>query len=90
MGVYYWLQVKITLRLEKMEFCYSGGYCNQIIGDIMKEYVLKIGFDPITEKVIYVEEYIDKSKATLHVNGEEIELEDAFADYIVGDIVGIT
>ena len=57
---------------------------------MMKEYVLKIGFDPITEKVIYVEEYIDKSKATLHVNGEEIELEDAFADYIVGDIVGLT
>ena len=73
-----------------MEFYYSGGYCTLNFGGMMKEYVLKIGFDPITEKVIYVEEYIDKSKATLHVNGEEIELEDAFADYIVGDIVGLT
>ena len=31
---------------------------------IMKEYVLKIGFDPITEKVIYVKEYIEGAKAT--------------------------
>ena len=73
-----------------MEFCYSGGYCNQYIGEIMKEYVLKIGFDPITEEVIYVKEYIDKAKATLHVDDEEIELDDEVSDYIVSDIMGIT
>tara|TARA_R100000234_G_scaffold30793_1_gene18068 strand:- start:1917 stop:2138 length:222 start_codon:yes stop_codon:yes gene_type:complete len=73
-----------------MEFCYSGGYCNQFIGDIMKEYVLKIGFDPITEKVLYVEEYIDKSRATLRIDDEDIELEDEISDYIVGDVMGIS
>ena len=56
----------------------------------MKEYVLKIGFDPITEEVIYVKEYIDKAKATLHVDDEEIELDDEVSDYIVSDIMGIT
>jgi hypothetical protein len=73
-----------------MEFCYSGGYCNQFRGDIMKEYVLKIGFDPITEKVLYVEEYIDKSRATLRIDDEDIELEDEISDYIVGDVMGIS
>ena len=56
----------------------------------MKEYVLKIGFDPITEEVIYIKEYIDKSKATLQINDEDIELDDEISDYIVGDIMGIT
>ena len=54
-----------------------------------KEYVLKIGFDPITEEVIYIKEYIDKSKATLQINDEDIELDDEISDYIVGDIMGI-
>ncbi len=56
----------------------------------MKEYVLKIGFDPITEKVLYVEEYIDKSRATLRIDDEDIELEDEISDYIVGDVMGIS
>ena len=80
------------LRQKKMEFCYSGGYCNQYIGENMatKEYVLRIGFDPITEEVTYIKEYIDKSHATLHVGDEDIELDDEVSDYIVGDIMGIT
>ena len=56
----------------------------------MKEYVLKIGFDPVTEEVLYVKEYIDKCRATLQIDDEEIELDDEISDYIVGDIMGIT
>ena len=33
----------------------------------MKEYLLKIGFDPVTEEVIYVQEYIEGAKAILHI-----------------------
>ena len=55
-----------------------------------KEYVLRIGFDPISEEVIYIKEYIDKSKATLQIDNEEVELDDEVSDYIVGDIMGIT
>tara|TARA_R110002020_G_scaffold201723_2_gene404506 strand:- start:162 stop:338 length:177 start_codon:yes stop_codon:yes gene_type:complete len=56
----------------------------------VKEYVLRIGFDPISEEVIYIKEYIDKSKATLQIDNEEVELDDEVSDYIVGDIMGIT
>jgi hypothetical protein len=93
MGVYYWLQVKVKLRCLKNGVLLLRGILHPIyIGDNMatKEYVLKIGFDPITEEVIYIKEYIDKSKATLQVNDEDIELDDEISDYIVGDIMGIT
>ena len=73
-----------------MEFCYSGGYCNLNLGDIMKEYVLKIGFDPNTDKVVYVKEYIAGARATLHVGDEEIELDDEIAKHISFDTMGIT
>ena len=73
-----------------MEFCYSGGYCNLKSGGKMKEYVLKIGYDPITEEVIYVKEYIEGSKATLHIDNKEIELDDELANYVVKDEIGIT
>ena len=56
----------------------------------MKEYVLKIGYDPITEEVIYVKEYIEGSKATLHIDNKEIELDDELANYVVKDEIGIT
>ena len=55
----------------------------------MKEYVLRIGFDPITEEIVYIKEYIDKSQATLHIDDREVELDDDVADYIVGDIIGL-
>ena len=73
-----------------MEFYYSGGYCTLNLGGMMKEYVLKIGFDPITEKVIYVKEYIEGAKATLHVDDKEIELDDELCNYVVTDVIGIT
>lgn len=56
----------------------------------MRIYVLKIGFDPITEEVLFVKEYIDRAKATLHVNGKDIELEDELAKYINEDNIAIT
>ena len=56
----------------------------------MKEYVLKIGFDPITEQVIYVKEYIEGSKATLHIDDKDIELDDELASYVVSDVIGVT
>ena len=73
-----------------MEFCYSGGYYNLNSGGRMKEYVLKIGFDPITEEVIYVKEYIEGAKATLHINDKEIELDEEVANYIIMDEIGVT
>ena len=56
----------------------------------MKEYVLKIGFNPLTEEVLYVKEYIEGAKATLHIKDEEIELDEELADYVVSDVIGIT
>ena len=56
----------------------------------MKEYVLKIGFDPNTDKVVYVKEYIEGARATLHVGDEEIELDDEIAKHISFDTMGIT
>jgi len=72
-----------------MEFCYSGGYCNLNSGGRMKEYVLKIGFNPITEKIEYVKEYIEGAKATLHVDDREIELDEELSSYVDSDIIGI-
>jgi len=93
MGVYYWLQVKVKLRCFKNGVLLLRGILHPIyIGDIMatKEYVLEIGFDPITEGVIYIKEYIDNCKAVLHIDNETIELEDDLVDCIESDIVGIT
>jgi hypothetical protein len=73
-----------------MEFCYSGEYYILNSGEIMKEYVLKIGFDPNTDKVVYVKEYIEGAKATLHVGDDEIELDDEIAKHISFDTMGIT
>jgi hypothetical protein len=56
----------------------------------MKEYVLKIGFDPATDEVIYVKEYIDGAKAILHIEDKEIELDDELSKHISGDTIGIT
>ena len=56
----------------------------------MKEYVLKIGFDPITEEVIYVKEYIEGSKATLHIDDKDIELDEELSSYVVSDVIGVT
>ena len=56
----------------------------------MKEYILKIGFDPVTEEVIYVKEYIEGAKATLHINDKEIELDEEVANYIIMDEIGVT
>ena len=55
----------------------------------MKEYVLKIGFDPKTDKVIYIKEYIEGDRAILHVNEESIELDEEIAQEIDLDIMGI-
>jgi len=55
----------------------------------MKTYVLEIGFDPLTDEVTYVKEYIDGAKAVLSLEGERIELDDELADFIVNDTIGI-
>tara|TARA_R100000458_G_C8206353_1_gene195243 strand:+ start:163 stop:519 length:357 start_codon:yes stop_codon:yes gene_type:complete len=77
---------------KKWSFATQGSIASNYMGVNMatKEYVLRIGFDPITEEVTYIKEYIDKSHATLHVGDEDIELDDEVSDYIVGDIMGIT
>ena len=55
----------------------------------MKEYVLKIGFNPITEEIEYIKEYIEGAKATLHVDDREIELDEELSSYVDSDIIGI-
>jgi hypothetical protein len=55
----------------------------------MKEYVLKIGFDPKTDKVIYIKEYMEGDRAILHVNEEEIELDDDIAECLDSDVMGV-
>ena len=57
----------------------------------MKVYVLKIAFDPLTEEILYVKEYIDGAKAVLHIDDQEIELDDDLSKYIQNDsTIGIT
>tara|TARA_Y100001963_G_scaffold31356_1_gene43080 strand:+ start:1058 stop:1228 length:171 start_codon:yes stop_codon:yes gene_type:complete len=56
----------------------------------MKVYVLKIGYDPVTEEVSFIKEYIDNAKAFLEIGGERIELDDELGDLVVSDEVGIT
>jgi hypothetical protein len=57
----------------------------------MKVYVLKIAFDPLTEEILYVKEYIDGAKAVLHIDDQEIELDDDISKYIQNDsTIGIT
>ena len=55
----------------------------------MKVYVLKIGYNPITDEVEFLKEYIEGSKATLTVDDKEIELDDELGDLIVSDVMGI-
>ena len=56
----------------------------------MKEYVLKIKYDPITEEIVSVSEYIEGAKAKLCIDDQEIELDDELSSYIVDDVIGIT
>ena len=56
----------------------------------IKEYVLKIGYDPITEEVQYIKEYIENSTAILEIDDKKYELDDEIANYIVDDEIGIT
>ena len=56
----------------------------------IKEYVLKIGYDPISEEVEYIKEYIENSKAVLQVDDKEYELDDEIADYLLNGKLGIT
>ena len=56
----------------------------------MKVYVLKIGYDPVTEEVEFVKEYIDQAKAYLEIDGKKIELDDELGDLVVSDVIGIT
>ena len=46
------------------------------MGKVFKEYVLKIGYDPITEEVQYIKEYIENSKAILEIDDKRYELDD--------------
>ena len=60
------------------------------MGKVVKEYVLKIGYDPITEEVQYIKEYIENSTAILEIDDKKYELDDEIANYIVADEIGIT
>ena len=60
------------------------------MGKVVKEYVLKIGYDPITEEVQYIKEYIENSTAILEIDDKKYELDDEIANYIVDDEIGIT
>jgi hypothetical protein len=73
-----------------MEFCYSGGYYTLKSGGFMKEYVLKIKYNPVTEEIVSVKEYIEGATAKLCVDDKEMELDDELSGYIVDDIIGIT
>ena len=55
----------------------------------MKIYVLKIGYNPNTDEVEFVKEYIEGAKATLEVDGKEIELDEEIGDLIISDVMGI-
>ena len=55
----------------------------------MKEYVLKIGFNPLTDEVLYIKEYIDGAKAILHIDDVDIELDDEITKYISSEEIGI-
>jgi cytochrome oxidase Cu insertion factor (SCO1/SenC/PrrC family) len=55
----------------------------------MKVYVLKIGYNPNSDEVEFVKEYIEGAKATLEIDGKEIELDDEIGDLIVSDEMGI-
>ena len=56
----------------------------------MKVYVLEIGYDSKKDKIEYIKEYIDNAKAIVHINDEEIELDEELSDYIETDTVGIS
>tara|TARA_R100001082_G_scaffold106456_1_gene79346 strand:- start:155 stop:325 length:171 start_codon:yes stop_codon:yes gene_type:complete len=56
----------------------------------MKVYVLEIGYDSKNDKIEYIKEYVDNAKAIVHVNDEEIELDEELSDFIETDIVGIS
>ena len=56
----------------------------------IKEYVLKIGYNPLTEEITYIKEYIDNSRAVLSVDDKEYELDDELANYLLDDKMGIT
>jgi|TARA_R100000664_G_scaffold23720_1_gene33335 hypothetical protein len=56
----------------------------------MKVYVLEIGYDSKKDKIEYIKEYIDNAKAIVHINDEEIELDEELSDCIETDIVGIS
>ena len=75
--------------MKKWSFATQGDTTTIIYGDIMKEYVLKIGFDPVTEKIIYIKEYIEGARGVLQVNDEDIELDEEIADIIELDTIGL-
>ena len=54
-----------------------------------KKYVLEIRFDPVTDEVISLEEYIDNDTAKLIIEDNEIELDSEISNYIIGTAIGI-
>ena len=54
-----------------------------------KKYVLEIRFDPVTDEVISLEEYIDNDTAKLIIEDNEIELDREISNYIIGTEIGI-
>ena len=57
---------------------------------MIKEYVLKIGFDSSTEEVEYIKEYIDNCRAILEIDDEKFELDEEIVDCLESDIIGIS
>ena len=56
----------------------------------MKIYILEIGYDSKSDEIKYIKEYIDNAKAVLHINNQDIELDDELSDFIETDIIGIS
>ena len=68
---------------------FAQGTVTPRYGGNMKIYVLKIGYNPKTDEVEFIKEYIEGAKATLHVNDQEIELDDELEELLVSDVMGI-
>ena len=56
----------------------------------MKIYKLEIGFNTKKDTIEYIKEYVDNATAVVHVNNEEIELDEDLSECIETNIVGIS
>ena len=91
MGEYNWLLVKIKVKVLKNYLWFSGVTTSWLEANMVKEYVLKIAYDPDTEEIESISEAIEHESDVLYfqIEDKELKIPNKIAKLLESDILGI-